>query len=177
MKLFFRNYLFGRKGSLKFAITLMFFLLSVQPGFLAPPILSSALGDTKTIGKGLLVAPVRLEFKGRIRSGTFKILNRDPVHVDFRITFAPLLEKDKGKDAKDWVRFSPRRVRLGPGEHQTVRVVARKPQDLAPGVYTARILIQAIPPVRKAAEPTDKIQVNLDIVYGLSIPIIIKHNP
>ncbi len=162
----------------------MFFLLVIQPGFLVSPFLSSALGDrqtavgdTKAIGKGLLVAPVRLEFEGRIRSGTIKILNRDPIPVDYRISLAPLLEKDKGENAKAWVRFSPRRVRLGPGEHQTVRIVARKPIDLAPGEYTARLLIQAIPPARKAEGPTDKIKINLDIVYGVSIPIIIKHNP
>jgi len=162
---------------MKSALTLMFFLLVIQPGFLVPPFSSSALGDTQAVGKGLLVAPVKLEFGGRTRSGTFKILNRDSVPVDYRISFAPLIEKDKGENAKAWVRFSPRRIRLGPGKHQTVRVVARKPLDLAPGEYTARILIQAIPPVRKADGPADKIQVNLDIVYGISIPIIIKHNP
>jgi len=178
MKSFFRDYLFSQNGSMKFAMTLLFFLLVIQPGFLVPLFLSSALGDTQAIGKGLLVAPVRLEFEGRIRSGTFKILNKDPATVNYRISFAPLLEKDKGENAKDWVRFSPRRVRLGPGEHQTVRVVARKPLDLAPGEYTARLLIQAIPPARpKSDEPIDNIQINLDIVYGISVPIIIKHNP
>lgn len=159
------------------ALLLTFFWLVVQPGFWATPLLTPAFGDTKAIGKGLLVAPVKLEFEGRIRSGTFKILNRDAGMVDYRISFTTLLEKDKGPDAKDWVRFSPRKIRLRPGEHQTVRVVARKPAELAPGEYTARILIQAIPPARKAEEPTDKIQVNLDIVYGISIPIIIRHNP
>jgi len=178
MKLSLKNHPFTQSCAIKLALTLMFFLFIIQPGFLVSPFLSSVLGDTKNIGKGLLVAPVRLELEGRVRSGTFKILNRDPVNVDYRVLFAPLLEKDKGEDAKDWVRFSPRRVRLGPGEHQTVRVVARKPQDLAPGVYTARILIQAIPPApRKSDAPKDKIQINLDIVYGVSIPIIIKHNP
>ena len=162
---------------MKSAISLVFFLLVIQPGFLAPPFLSSALGDTQTVGKGLLVAPVKLEFEGRTRSATFKILNRDSERVDYRISFAPLIEKDKGENAKAWVRFSPRKVSLGPGKHQTVRVVVRKPLDLAPGEYTARILIQALPPARKADGPTDKIQVNLDIVYGISIPIIIKHNP
>ena len=94
------------------------------------------------------------------------------------ISFASLIEKDKGKDARGFVRFSPRRVKLGPGEHQTVRVVVRKPADLAPGEYTARLLIQAIPPVRKkSGNSSDQIQVNLDIVYGISIPVIIKHNP
>ncbi len=178
MKPFVKNYIFAKNCSMKSALTLLFFLLVIQPGFLVPLFLSSALGDTQAIGKGLLVAPVRLEFEGRIRSGTFKILNRDPATVNYRISFAPLLEKDKGENAKDWVRFSPRRVRLGPGEHQTVRVLARKPLNLAAGKYTARLLIQAIPPARpKSDEPTDNIQINLDIVYGISIPIIIKHNP
>ena len=177
MKPFFRNYLFGQNGSMKSALTLLFFLLVIQPGFLVSPFLSSVLSDTQSIGKGLLVAPVKLEFEGRIRSGTFKILNKDPATVNYRISFAPLIEKDKGENAKDWVRFSPRRVKLRPGQHQTVRVVVRKPPDLAPGEYTARILIQAIPPARKPEESLDQIKINLDIVYGISIPIIIKHNP
>lgn len=165
-------------SSMKPALMLMFFLFMIQSGFLVPSFLSSALADTQAIGKGLLVAPVKLDFEGRIRSGTFKIMNRDPVNVDYRISFAPLIEKDKGKDAKDWVRFSPRRIKLGPGEHQTVRVVVRKPADLAPGEYTARLLIQAIPPARRTGEgPSDQIQINLDIVYGISIPVNIKHNP
>ncbi len=177
MKSFLRHYLFGKNGLMKSALTLMFFLLAIQPGFLFPSFLPSALADTRGVGKGILVAPVKLEFEGRTRSGTFKIMNRDSVPVDYRIAFAPLIEKDKGKDAKDWVRYSPRKVSLNPGEHQTIRVVVRKPLDLAPGEYTARILIQAIPPAREPAGPTDKIQVNLDIVYGISIPVIIKHNP
>ena len=177
MKSLLKNYLFGKNCSMKSALTLMFLLLAIQTGLLVPSFLSSALADTRGVGKGILVAPVKLEFEGRTRSGTFKILNRDSVPVDYRIEFAPLIAKDNGKDAKDWVRFSPRRVSLNPGSHQTIRVVVRKPLDLAPGEYTARILIQAIPPARKAEDPTDNIKVNLDIVYGISIPIIIKHNP
>ncbi len=177
MNLFSKRYIFERSGSVKPALTLVLFFLAVHPGFLASPFLSPVLGDTQAIGKGLLVAPVKLDFEGRIRSGTFKILNRDPVHVNYRISFAPLIEKDKGKDAKEWVRYSPRRVRLGPGEHQTVRVVVRKPADLPPGEYTARLLIQAIPPARKPETSSDQIKINLDIVYGVSIPINIKHNP
>ena len=170
-----KNDFFDKKSPMKSALTLFFFLLSIQPGFLVPSFLSSAVADTRGVGKGILVAPVKLEFEGRTRSGTFKIMNRDSVPVDYRITFAPLVAKDNGKDARDWVRYSPRKVSLNPGEHQTVRVVVRKPLNLAPGEYTARILIQAIPPAREPAGPTDKIQVNLDIVYGISIPLIIKH--
>ena len=178
MKPFLKICSFDKIRLVKSALMLVLFLILMQPGFLVSPFLTSAFGDTQSIGKGLLVAPVKLEFGGRVRSGTFKIMNRDPVNVIYRISFAPLIEKDKGKDAKDWVRFSPRRVKLGPGQHQTVRVVARKPADLAPGEYTARLLIQAIPRARRAGDqPSDQIKINLDIVYGVSIPVVIKHNP
>jgi P pilus assembly chaperone PapD len=178
MKSLLKNYSYGKNGSMKSALTLMLFVLAIQPGFLLPLFVSSALAETRGVGKGILVAPVKLEFEGRTRSGTFKVLNRDSEVVDYRVSFAPLVAKDKGEDARDWVRFSPRRVSLNPGEHQTIRVVVRKPLDLDPGEYTARIMIQAIPkPRKKPTEPTDKIQVNLDIVYGVSIPVIIKHNP
>jgi P pilus assembly chaperone PapD len=163
MKSLLKNYSYGKNGSMKSALTLMLFVLAIQPGFLLPLFVSSALAETRGVGKGILVAPVKLEFEGRTRSGTFKVLNRDSEVVDYRVSFAPLVAK---------------RVSLNPGEHQTIRVVVRKPLDLAPGEYTARIMIQAIPkPRKKPTEPTDKIQVNLDIVYGVSIPVIIKHNP
>jgi hypothetical protein len=60
MKPFFKNYLFGKNCSMKSALTLMFFLLAIQPGFLVPSFLSSALAETRGIGKGILVAPVKL---------------------------------------------------------------------------------------------------------------------
>jgi len=96
MKSLLKNYLFGKNGLMKFALTLMFLLLAIQPGFLFPSFLSPALADTRGVGKGILVAPVKLEFEGRTRSGTFKILNRDSEIVDYRVEFAPLIEKDKG---------------------------------------------------------------------------------
>lgn len=157
----------------------MLFLLCVaQPGYLIPSALTPAYGDTQSVGKGLLVAPIKLDFVGRVRSGTLKVMNRDARDVDYRVSLTSLIEKDKGTDAREMIRFSPRKIHLGPGEHQTIRVVVRKPENLTPGEYTARLLIQAIPPVRKPTEePVKDIQVNLDIVYGVSIPIHIQHNP
>ena len=127
-------------------------------------------------GNRVAVSDVQLYIAALLQH--MKVLNRDAHAVSYRVSFTSLIAKDKGKDAREWVRFSPRRIHLGPGEHQTIRVVVRKPADLAPGEYTARLLIQAIPPVRKPTEEaTENIQVNLDIVYGVSIPIHIKHNP
>ena len=134
--------------------------------------------ETRPVGKGLIVAPTRMEFTGRIRSKIFKVVNRGSTPNTFRISFVPLLKKDKGQDAQAWVKFSPRRVKVKPGRHQTVRVVIMKPRGLKPGTYTARMMIRAIPPPpppRKMKEIDDNISVMLDIVYSVTIPIIIHH--
>ena len=105
-------------------------------------------------------------------------------HEGFRGAYYPVLDIDTGQDAKDWVRFSPRRTTLAPGETQTVRIFVRKPPDLPAGEYTARLLVQAIPPSPKSGNTTGKdpnsvegMSVNLDVVYGVTIPLHIKHNP
>ena len=156
----------------------IFFGLLAASVFLGASLASPAFSQTRTIGQGLLVAPIKLDFENRTRSGTVKVLNRGSEEVTYRVSFAPLLEKDKGEDAQGWVRFSPRRLKLAPGEHQTVRIVLRKPADLPTGEYTARLMIKAIPPAPKAEaeDPTDKIKIKLNILYGVSIPINIKHD-
>lgn len=131
--------------------------------------------ETRSVGKSLVVAPVRMEFTGRTRSKVFKIVNRDPIPNTYRISFVPLLKTDKGQDAQAWVKFSPRRVKVKPGRDQTVRVVIMKPRGLKPGTYTARMRIRAIPPPRKIKVTDDNISVALDIVYSVTIPVIIHH--
>ena len=178
MKQFDRTYSVNYQNSDKTVMKAFFFRLLMASVIMGVSWVSPVFADTQSIGQGLLVAPTKLEFEGRTRSGILKILNRDSKETIFRISFAPLMEKDKGEDASEWVRFSPRRMRLGPNEHQTVRIVVRKPADLPAGEYTARLKIQAIPPPPKPDEdaPTDKIKVNLNIVYGVTIPINIKHD-
>ena len=66
MKPFLKTYLFGNNCSVTSALTLMFFLFAIQPGFLVPSFLSSALADTKGIGEGILVAPVKLPVHTRV---------------------------------------------------------------------------------------------------------------
>ena len=143
---------------------------------------SPAFGAQKIFGEGLLLSPTKVVFEGRSRSSTTLVLNKGEEIATYRIEMVPLLETDKGPDAKDWVRFSPRRTTLAPGETQTIRIFLRKPPDAAAGEYTARLRVQAIPPPKKkprrGSEKTpENLAVNLDVVYGVTIPIIIKHDP
>lgn len=47
--------------------------------------------------------------------------------------------------AARWINVYPRRLTLGPGMRQTVRLVASPPPGLADGEYWARLVIKAIP--------------------------------
>ena len=162
------------------ALRSFIFVMAVAGFFMCPPLSSPAFGESKSIGKGLLVAPTRLVLEGRTRSGTLKVMNRGTETTTFKVSLTDLFEKEKekAKDAQKWIRFSPRRMTLGPNEHQTIRILVRKPADLPAGDYIARIVVQAIPPtpeINKEEAPRKNIKIKLNVVYGLSVAIHIKH--
>jgi len=75
------------------------------------------------------------------------------------------------------VQFSPKRATLAPQEWQTVRVMVRKPKDLPEGEYRAQLKVSPVPG-EKTPNPqgnSENIAINIDIVFHVSIPIIIRH--
>ena len=150
------------------ALTFVFVLLSTATGF----------SQSRVVGEGLLIAPTKLEMGGRKRSETITVKNQAAERTTYRLKMVAPLDSDKGEDASDWVRFSPRRISLDPGESQIVRVLVRKPAGLTPGDYTARLLVQAIPsaaPKDPQREGEKGLAVQVTIVYGVTIPILIDH--
>ena len=157
--------------------------LSVDPTTPAAPTVQ-ALG-------GLLVAPTRLVFEGRQRTGQLTLVNTGSQIATYRISFVRLrmtenggfsrvLETDSTEQFADTLlRFSPRRVELPPGVPQTVRLQLRLPADLPAGEYRSHLLFRAVPgsapeePAR--AEPVTGVEMKLRAVYGVSIPIIVRH--
>jgi hypothetical protein len=79
----------------------------------------------------------------------------------------------------EMIRFSPRRATVGPKGWQTIRLMARKPADLAPGEYRAHLKVVPVlneQSVREeTAEDTQKTQAKLEIVIAITIPIIVRH--
>jgi hypothetical protein len=78
------------------------------------------------------------------------------------------------------VRYSPRQVELAPGESQTVRLMVRKPGDLPPGEYRSHLVLRAVPavgssPAAPAASGSGSVGFRLIPVYGVSIPVIVRH--
>ncbi|TNF91324.1 MAG: molecular chaperone [Gammaproteobacteria bacterium] len=156
-------------------------------------ILSSAVVASVQAATNLMVTPTRVVFEQRDRTAQVTLVNRGSETGDFRISFIrqdmteagnfePVPEDEDGLFADKMVRFSPRQVRLPPGQSQVIRLMLRKPRDLADGEYRSHMLFQALPPptsssVENVAKnlPEDEIKIELIPIVGVSIPVIVRH--
>jgi hypothetical protein len=69
-------------------------------------------------------------------------------------------------------------VTLEPKVAQTVRMQLRLPADLEPGEYRSHLLFRALPSTEAAAkstEPATSFSVQITAIYGVSIPVIVRH--
>lgn len=142
--------------------------------------------------EGLLVAPTRIVFEGRQRTAEVTLLNTGETLSTYRISFMQLRMREDGSfeeiatpEAEEQfsdqlVRYSPRQVFLEPHVPQTIRLQLRKPPDLAPGEYRSHLLFRAIPSsMAEGGTPGSGASAGIDIrllpIYGISIPIIVRH--
>ena len=153
----------------------------------APPSTAGGPGD-------LLVAPTRVVLDMRKRTAELNLSNIGAAAATYRISFVRMemdeaggisekpFDKSQGNvDLSGLIRFSPREVILGPGDSQTVRLQVRKPPDLAAGEYRIHMVFRAVPPTPEptkepsSPEPPKDISIKLIPVYGLAIPVIVRH--
>ncbi len=141
----------------------------------------------------LLVAPTRVVFEGRTRSAQLALVNSGSATATYRIVVINLRMDEKGelkkvteplsgeKFANKFFRYSPRRIVLKPGASQAIRLVVRKRPNMAEGEYRSHLLFTAVPPssagesIEKAPEGERGISIRLVPIYGISIPVIIRH--
>lgn len=150
----------------------------------AMPTAAQAQGD-------LLVAPTRVILEGS--RGTEVILsNIGSEEATYRIGLElrrmgpdgrlEPVEKIDANDAEEaalgMIRYAPRRITLPPGQPQAVRLAARPGADLPDGEYRVHMSFKAIPQPREATEQAEAPQgvtIQLIPIYGVTIPIIIRH--
>lgn len=144
----------------------------------------AAIGD-------VLVAPTRIVFEGPKRAAEVTLVNVGQSRGTYRITLIDYRMSESGQleeidpesnqfSASRLVRFSPRQVTLEPNYMQTVRILLRKPADLPPGEYRSHLLFRSIPEPRPAPDPTQQkpqegISIELTPIFGISIPLIVRH--
>jgi len=141
----------------------------------------------------LVVAPTRIIIEGRTRTASVNLINRGDQTGTFRISFerkrmtetgrvVPLEKPAPGEIFADqMIRYAPRQVTLAPGQSQVVRLMVRKPANLADGEYRSHLLFQGIPPdtgksvETQAASKGNKLSIKIIPVLGVSIPVIVRH--
>lgn len=146
-------------------------------------------------GGGLLVAPTRVVFEGRLRTAEITLLNTGPETATYRISLTRMRMREDGsfeevdspeageRFADDLVRYSPRQVTLEPEVPQTVRIQLRKPADLETGEYRTHLLFRALPVLRgvgpgpAGSASGNGVDIRLTPIYGVSIPILVRHGP
>ncbi len=142
----------------------------------------------------LMLFPTRVVFEKNQRTTQVDLVNNGAEAATYRITLVNRRMSDSGElqpadaalpgelFAADLVQFSPRQVTLQPGTSQTVRVMVRKPADLAPGEYRSHLQFQRLPDSKGASSvesaPSDPTQIGifLNALVGASIPVIVRHD-
>lgn len=155
-------------------------------------------GKSRVGGLGdLLVAPTRIVLDDSDRYAQLSLVNIGTATATYRISFTELEMAPSGElrtisdpaeafmPASKLVRYSPRQIVLQPNVAQTVRLQVRRPADLPEGEYRSHLLFRAIPPPETSVEgekeeaassgDTTGLSVRLVPLYGITIPVIIRH--
>ncbi len=150
-------------------------------------------GSQAQAAGGLLVAPTRLVFEGRTRSAYITLVNRGTERATYRIALVQRRMLEDGQVevadeaqpgelfATDLIRYAPRRVILEPNTPQTIRILVRKPRDLPAGEYRSHMRFLTIPdtssepPSDASSAPGGGITVRIRPVFGVTIPVIVRH--
>ena len=139
----------------------------------------------------LMLFPTRIVFAKSQRAAQLELINQGRTPETYRLSlvnrrmndtgeFAPADTAGPGEQfADEMVRFSPRQVTIAPGSSQTVRMLLRKPENLAAGEYRSHLQIDRVPdPVGsgsiEAARDNGNIGVTLTALVGASIPVIVR---
>ena len=180
----------AHRTRLLFGLTLL--LLARTPAWAQAPPGPTPPGNGS--GGGVLVTPTRLVFDDRKRTGEVSLSNAGNGLGVYRISLVRMdmnedggctelpLERLPGQIAiQDMIRFSPKVVTLNPQESQSVRIQVRKPADLPAGEYRLHMVFREEPPpapepvAAGTGEPPKGITIRLTSLFGVAIPVIIRH--
>lgn len=141
----------------------------------------------------LMLYPTRIVFEGNQRTAQIQLINSGTESKTYRIalvnrrmsetgSFSDIEEPLPGELFADpMLRFSPRQVTLAPGAGQTVRMMVRKPANLAAGEYRSHLLFSQQPDalgsnsIETRNTQNNGIGVVITALVGAAIPVIVRH--
>lgn len=139
----------------------------------------------------LMVHPTRIVLDDDQRAAQLEVINSSTEPATYRLSlvnrrmsedgkFLPVDEPQPNERFADaMLRYSPRHITLAPGSSQAVRILLRKPSDLAAGEYRSHLLFaKQADSVQTDADPgtpaSDGIDIALNALVGVSIPVIVR---
>jgi len=178
------------KRSLIF-LSLLLSLFSARISSAADDTYNARQNEMISSPEDLLVAPTRIVFQNGQNTASVSLINRSNKVLTYRLSFIRYRMNEEGnldritasvgndRFADEFVRFTPRRVILQPKQAQAVRLLLRKPQDLPAGEYISHLQMTVTPNaiVADSTEGNDKSRISVKVIplYGVSIPIIVRH--
>ncbi len=141
----------------------------------------------------LMLHPTRIVFDKNLRAAQIELINTSTKPASYRISLVNRRMTEAGqfeaadtplegeRFAEPMLRYSPRQVTLQPGTAQTVRVMLRKPADLAEGEYRSHLQFDKLPEVEGQASIENRgatgsqIGVVMNALVGASVPVIVRH--
>lgn len=142
----------------------------------------------------LMLFPTRIVFEKNQRAAQVELINQGKAPETYRINLVNRRMGENGEFisidtpgpgeqfADPMLRFSPRQVTIPAGGSQTVRILLRKPADLAVGEYRSHLQFDRVAAMSDAAsvEGADKrddgsIGIVINALVGASIPVIVRH--
>ena len=135
----------------------------------------------------LSFSPQRIVIGDRDRTAALRLTNRGDAPGTYRIEMSDVLYHEDGTvshtqtpppgfpSAKPFIRFSPRQVRLRPGESQRIRILARTPDGLV-GEYRVHAILRELPRIQPAPAQTAEGIVSgaIGISQSVALPIILR---
>ena len=145
--------------------------------------------------EALKITLKRIVFEGPDRTAVLTIINNaneEQVYRlgwrDMRMTEDRSLEPVKEGEtipgtssAQDMIRYAPRRIVMAPGAVQQVRLMLRKPKDLAEGEYRSHFWIQPeaqsakFAPLKESEKNPDTPTVQIKMLTGMTLPVFVRH--
>ena len=140
--------------------------------------------------KGASVVPTRVIIDWPNRVAKFRLINNNKEQCRYIISANSMQMSNYGKctkiespDSDDiaiqrMLRFSPRKATLAPGEWQTIRLMVRKPANLADGEYRVNLLFEPLPDFKEKTSQNKQNQAGLSVhfnyVINISVPVIMR---
>ena len=141
----------------------------------------------------LMLFPTRIVFDKNQRAAQIELINRGRAPETYRISLVNRRMTEDGEIksadsaepgeqfADAMLRYAPRQVTIAPGSSQTVRMLLRKPADLASGEYRSHLQFDRVADATpdssiegEADANGGKVGVVITALIGASIPVIVR---